>query len=114
LATEPRAVTTVGWFASPADICRALVALHELASKPGLAPIGEILGANPGVIIDHNDFPTVWFKGGSEPGVLFASWLAVRPDGRLAVVAGGVADSITNVDQDPTLIQLLARGLTLE
>ena len=112
--TAPRAVMTVEWLASPADICRALVALHGLAAKPELQPIGEILAANPGAIIDRNIAPTVWFKGGSEPGVFFASWLATRPDGGVTVVAGGVADPTSNVEADPTLIQLLARGLALE
>jgi hypothetical protein len=112
--TEPGSVAGVGWFASPADICRAWVGLHALASAPGLGPLGEILGANPVVVIDHNEFPMVWFKGGSEPGVSFASWLAVRPDGRVVVVAGGVADSTTNVEDDPTITQLIARGLELQ
>ncbi len=70
--------------------------------------------ANPGAIIDRNVAPTVWFKGGADRGVFFASWLATGPDGRLTVVAGGVADSTSNVESDPTLIQLLARGLALD
>jgi beta-lactamase class A len=114
LGTAPRALTTVEWFAAPADVCRALVALHGLAAKPELRPIGEILAANPGAIIDRNVVPTVWFKGGSEPGVFFAAWLATRPDGRLRVVAGGVTDPTRNVEGEPTLIQLLARGLVLD
>ena len=105
---------TVGWLAAPADVCRALVALHELAARPELQPIAEILAANPGAIIDRNVAPTVWFKGGAERGVFFASWLATRPDGRVTVVAGGVADSTSNVGSDATLIQLLARGLALD
>ena len=112
--TAPRAVMTVEWLAAPADVCRALVALHALAATPELQPISEILTANPGAIIDPNVAPTVWFKGGAERGVFFASWLATGPDGRVTVVAGGVADSASNVESDPTLIQLLARGLALD
>ena len=99
---------------APADICRALVALHAVAARPALRPIGEILTASPGAIIDRNVAPTVWFEGGAERGAFFASWLATGPDGRLTVVAGGVADSTSNVESDPTLIHLLARGLALD
>ena len=73
----------------------------------------RVLGARAARHLDRRRFPTVWFKGGSEPGVMFVTWLATRPDGRLTVVAGGVADSTINVDEDLALIQLLGRGLTL-
>jgi len=107
-ATSP---TTVGWFATPLDVCRALVALDDLAADPALAPIREILGANPGLPVDPAVLPRVLHKGGSEPGVLFAAWLAARPDGSRLVVAGGVVDETNPVD--PLTLQLLGLGLTL-
>jgi len=112
--TEPRAVNTVEWFASPDDICRAWIVLHRLASTPGLEPLGEFLAANPAGYFDHARFPEVWSRRGAEPGVAFVSWLAERPDGSLTIVAGGVADSMTNVEEDDSLIQLIRRGLTLD
>lgn len=111
LWVEPRAVETVEWFGSPADICRALVSLSDRAARPGMAPIGEILAGNPGVPVDPAQFTTVLFKGGSEPGVIFTAWLGVRPDGTRRVVAGGAVDPAAPID--PTAAQLLALGLTL-
>jgi beta-lactamase class A len=110
----PRAVDTVEWFASPEDICRAWVALHRLASTPGLEPMGEMLGATSDAILDRNKLPTVWSKAGAEPGVSFVSWLAERPNGRFVVVAGGVADPVANVEEHSELVQMLARALTLQ
>lgn len=109
--TTPTAVTTVEWFASPADLCRALVVLDDLTSRPGLEPLGEVLSANPGVDLGEAGFRRVLFKGGSEPGVLFAAWLATRPDGTRLVVTGGVVDEAATVPA--TVPQLLALGLTL-
>ena len=110
LPTGPTAVTTVEWFASPADVCRALVTLDDLAEQPGLEPIRDVLSDNSGAVTEA-DFERILFKGGSEPGVLFAGWLATRPDGSRIVVTGGVADETAPVD--PQARQLLALGLTL-
>ena len=106
----PTAVTTVEWFASPSDICRALIRLDDLAEQSGLDPIRDVLSENPGVATD-GDFEQVLFKGGSEPGVLFAAWLATRPDGSRIVTTGGVVNETAPVD--PQALQLLALGLTL-
>jgi hypothetical protein len=106
----PTAVTTVEWFASPADVCRVLVGLDDMAERPGLEPLRDVLSTNPG-IASPASFERVLFKGGSEPGVLFAGWLATRPDGSRLVVTGGVADETAPVD--PMSLQLIALGLTL-
>ena len=103
-------MTTVEWFASPSDVCRALVTLDDLAAQPGLEPIRDVLSDNPGGV-PEGDFEQVLFKGGSEPGVLFAAWLARRPDGSRIAVTGGVVNETANVD--PQALQLLALGLTL-
>jgi beta-lactamase class A len=106
---EPRGVTTVEWFGSPADICRALVSLDALADVAGLEPIAEVLSANPGPM--DLAVSQLFFKGGNEPGVLFAAWLATRPDGSRVAVTGGAADETTDIA--PQVILLLQRGLTL-
>ncbi len=109
---EPREVTRAEWFATPTDVCRALVALDELAATPGLEPVGNVLSTNPGVDVDPDVFEEVFFKGGSEPGVLFGAWLGRRPDGSRVVVTGGDADE--TVEVSPAAFLLLARGLTVE
>jgi hypothetical protein len=105
-------VTRAEWFATPADVCRALVALDELAATPGLEPVGNVLSTNPGVEVDPDVYEEVYFKGGSEPGVLFGAWLGKRPDGSRVVVTGGDADEETEVS--PGAFLLLSLGLSLE
>ena len=109
---EPREVTRAEWFASPTDVCRALVALDELAATPGLEPVGKVLSTNPGVEVDPDVFEEVFFKGGSEPGVVFGAWLGRRPDGSRVVVAGGDADEAVEIS--PATFLLVPLGLTLE
>ncbi len=85
--TAPRDIDTIEWFASPADLVRAHVALQEMARTKGLEPIRAILAINPGVSIDQATWPYVAFKGGSEPGVLCFSWYMERADGRRFALA---------------------------
>ena len=108
---EPRAVTTVEWFASPLDLCRVLVGLDDASREPGLEPLTEILSTNPGFVYDPAQYSTLLFKGGSEPGVLVGAWLGRRIDGTRIVVAGGAASTSTPID--PSVIELVANGLVV-
>lgn len=88
--SEPREIDTIGWFASPDDICRAFAGLQQLAAQPRLAPLGPILAAyGPFTrwIAAPARWPTVWHKGGSEPGVSTAGYLATNSKGQTVVVA---------------------------
>ena len=79
--------------ASPDDICRAFAGLRQLAAQPTLAPLGPILSANNGAIgLDPAQWPTVWFKGGSGPGVLTLGYLATNSNGQTVVVTGMLSD----------------------
>lgn len=107
----PVATTTIEWFASPAELCDALVALDARAREPGLEPVQEALGANPVLRLDD-----VWVrsaaKGGSEPGVLALATLLERDDGRrFALTATLVGDGLDAQEPVPVLegvLQLLA------
>ena len=91
--TEPRDIDTIEYFASPDDICRAFAGLQQLAARPGLAPLGSILSAIDGSIeLDPAQWPTVWFKGGSEPGVLTLGYLATNSKGQTFAVVGMLAN----------------------
>jgi hypothetical protein len=107
----PAFVDSIEWFASPADLCRAMVGLTTLATDPLLAPVRQILSINPGI-----PFPSQWtyvaFKGGSEPGVTAAAWLLERSDGRRFVIAGAVNNPAGQVDSLDT-VSLLANASTL-
>jgi hypothetical protein len=91
--TEPRDLD-IEWYATPGDLCLTLIHLAELAERPGLEPVAEILEANPGqgLPFDRERFPTIRFKGGSEPGVVAGAWWFERNDGRRFVVAGAIAN----------------------
>ncbi len=87
--TSPREVTTIEWFGSPTDMCRALVSLHGF----GGPELDEIMGANDaGLGLDQKTWPTVWFKGGSEPGVLTLGFLAVSDQNKVGVVVVEAVD----------------------
>ncbi len=89
----PRDVNSIEWFASPGDLCRALAGLQQLRERPDLAPIGSVLSANQGGLgLDPGQWPTVWFKGGSEPGVLTLGYRAESSRGRSVVVVAMVED----------------------
>lgn len=97
---KPLAVSTIEWFASPADLGRAMVGLQQLARRPGLAPIRAILAKNPGAPVDPKTWRYVANKGGSEPGVLCFSWYLERRDGRKFVLAIVLNDSKRPVEND--------------
>jgi hypothetical protein len=91
--TGPRDIDTIEYFASPDDICRAFAGLRQLAAQPGLAPLGSILSANNGSIgLDPAQWPTVWFKGGSEQGVQTLGYLATDSNGQTYVVVAMLSD----------------------
>jgi beta-lactamase class A len=86
-ATAPRDINTVEWFASPDDLCRVFSGLTALQSEPGLGPLGTILSTNNGGIgLSSTTWPTIWFKGGSESGVLTLGYLARDDQGHTYVV----------------------------
>ena len=76
----------IDWFANPADLVAAHLALQQKAATPAGEPVRGILSANPGLQFDEEVFPYVAFKGGSAPGVLAGSWLLERADGERFVI----------------------------
>ncbi len=89
------------WFATPLDLCLTLVHLAELAERPGLEPVAEILEINPGsgIPFDRDQWPTIRFKGGSEPGVVAGAWWFESADGRRVVLVGGASDPDAPLDE---------------
>jgi hypothetical protein len=90
--TEPRLIDQIEWFASAEQLCRAMAHLAEQATHPSLLPVTEILSLNPGAVIDRATWPTILFKGGSEPGVLNLTYLATRRDGHSFVLTLGISN----------------------
>ncbi|SEG93022.1 Beta-lactamase enzyme family protein [Nonomuraea solani] len=80
--TAPRELDTIEWFASPAQICRAYTGLVKLGDKR----IAEAMSINDaGLGLDKGTWPEVWFKGGSEPGLIDMSFLARTAGGKTYV-----------------------------
>ena len=96
-SAAPRDIDTIGWFASPDDICRALAGLQRLATQPRLAPLGSVLSASNGYVylapgLDPAQWPAAWFTGGGEQGVLTAGYLATNSKGQTFVVVAMLSD----------------------
>lgn len=70
----PRAIHQIEYFASPRDLCRAMVALHTHPHGASVENVRTILGANPGGVELDDEWTYVGFKGGGEPGVLSLVW----------------------------------------
>jgi hypothetical protein len=100
----PRDIGSIEWFASPSDICSLYSQLYAYASSPSLAPISSALSYNDGGIgLSRTTWPLVWFKGGSEQGVLTLGFLARRADGTVAVVTVLLSDPAKSIPAEVTL-----------
>ncbi len=99
----------VEWFASAEDLCRLGSSLLALAEEvPEIVPI---LSTNPGVPQQKDHWGDIWFKGGSEPGLL-AMWWLTEADGRHFMTFGSVVNRDVVFDQmEPILLLAAARDL---
>jgi len=112
----PADIDTIEWFASPDDICRAVAGLQQLAAQPGLAPLGPILSAdNLGIGLDPAQWPTVWYKGGSEPGVLTLGYLATNSKGQTFVVVAMLSNPAATLppSAEPGLLAIVRGAFEL-
>ncbi len=103
--SSPTRIDTVEYFANRFDMCKALMALHDMAQEPGLRPVTEVLTLEDGIGIDREDWIYVGHKGGSEPGVLAANWLLQRNDGRLFVISWAFNDTAHTINVPPAILQ---------
>lgn len=102
----PEKIDQLEWFGSPDDICRAFSGLQ----KENQPEIGHALSLNDGGLgLDKATFPEVWFKGGSEPGVLTLNYLARTADGRSLVTSVMVSDPVAPLDEN----HVTARGIAV-
>jgi beta-lactamase class A len=107
--TTPRDISSLEWFASPADICRVYASLATLAGQPGLAPVGRALSiSDAGLNLDRSQWKSVWFKGGNEPGVLTLNYLATTTSGQSYLVSVLAANPKVAFDQNQGALTLLS------
>jgi beta-lactamase class A len=98
---SPVAIDRLEWFASTADLCRAMDWLRtrtEGETNRSAAPVRAILAINPGVELDPKAWTYVGYKGGGEPGVLNMTWLLGRRDGAWFAVSASWNDEAKTVD----------------
>ena len=108
-STEPRDIDSIEWFGSPDDVCRAFVGLQELSQQPKLSPIASILSVNNGGLgLDPSRWPTVWFKGGSEPGVVTVGYMATNSKGQTFVVSAMLSNATAALAPSATFALLQA------
>jgi hypothetical protein len=107
-SSTPRDVSSIEWFASPDDLCKTFSGLATLQTKPGLSPLNTILSTNDGgIALSAATWPRIWFKGGSEPGVLTLGYLARDGQGHTYVVIALTENPARALSEASTL-QLLA------
>ena len=109
ISRDPHDIDSLEWFASADDICQAFAGLSDLSTKPGLSPLSTVLSVNDGGLgLSSTTWPTVWFKGGSEPGVVTLGYLARDSQGRAFVVTALASNPHSPIDGGSTLV---LRGL---
>lgn len=111
--TDPRDIDSIEWFASPQDMCRAMAGLAGEAERPTGGPIANALSISDGnLLLDRVEYPTVWFKGGSEPGVLTLTYRVVTRDGATYVASAMLGNPTTPFDEAsvPAAMQSVIRG----
>ncbi|MGA9078084.1 MAG: serine hydrolase [Acidimicrobiales bacterium] len=105
----PRAIDSIEWFASPSDLCRAFAGLYADAHGPSAAPIAAAMSLNDGGLgLSPTQWPEVWFKGGSETGVLTLGYLARDRQGKVVVVAVQLSDPRKSIDEATVAPELLS------
>jgi len=97
------------WFASAEDVCRAHLALQDLAATPAGEPVRRILSANPG-LTTAGTYDYVAFKGGSAPGEIAGSWY-VEDGGERRVVVVTAASATGSVPDGGWLVAVADQTL---
>ncbi|MBB5965316.1 serine hydrolase [Planomonospora venezuelensis] len=105
----PRKIDSIEWFGSPRDVCRAYAGLLKLNSDK----LHDVMSANDaGLRLDPGAWPSVWYKGGSEAGVLAMAFLGRTAKGRTYVVTTLASDSRAPLDETAAAAEMisLSRG----
>lgn len=111
---KPVAIDQVEWFVSTREACTAMLMLDLMrqSRERDLTPLGDILGANPGIPLNPKVWKRFFYKGGSEPGVLNLTWLLERDDGMTFTLSITLNDTKKPIAQDDA-IGLAARAIEL-
>jgi hypothetical protein len=113
-SSTPQAIDKIEWFASAADLCRAMDWLRLNSENGPAVQARGVLSINKGLTWSEDKWQFVGYKGGSEPGVLSLTWIAQRNDGTWFALSGGWNNPSAALDETKLLEVLQAVILTLE
>jgi hypothetical protein len=99
----------------PFPTTRELFALKGVDYRVVRLADGYLSRLRGGIALDRRSYPTVWFKGGSQPGVLTLTYLVRTADRRTFVDALTLADPAHPIPAAATakLLALARSGITL-
>ena len=90
----------VEWFASSADLCRALAYLQMHGEQSGMEPVLNALSLEPEIVFDPATWRYVGYKGGYETGVMSENFLLQRVDGRWFTISAIIMDPVWEINGD--------------
>ncbi|KAF0245665.1 MAG: hypothetical protein FD180_1385 [Planctomycetota bacterium] len=105
---KPGAISKIEWFASGADLCKAMDWFRKQNDEAALG----VLAVNRGLDIRKDVWPYCGFEGGSEPGVLNLTYLLKRDDGAWFAASFGWNDTKDPV-QENRLFALVQSAIDL-
>ena len=106
---KPIEVDRVEWFASRNDLAQAVAWLWAESQKSGMRPIAEVIALETQLAFNGEVWPYVGFKGGSELGVLSATWLLERADRRMFMYSLGFKNPDAGLDL-PAIVPVMELG----
>lgn len=83
---EPHAIEDLGWFASAEDLCKLMMEFRRLEQRPTLERLGTMLRQERGLEFEE-EWTSIAYKGGMEPGVVSMNWLFERDDHKWFVLS---------------------------
>jgi hypothetical protein len=88
-----RWASEIEWFASSADLCRALAYLQQSGEQSGMEPVLNAMSLAPEIVFDPLVWSYVGYKGGYETGVMSENFLLQRAsDGRWFSISAVIYD----------------------
>jgi beta-lactamase class A len=96
--TAPLEIERIEWFATRNDLARTMAWLNATREIDALRQVREIMSLDTPVAFDGEIWPYIGYKGGSEMGVLSATWLLDRADGRTFIYSAGFRDLDAAID----------------
>jgi hypothetical protein len=82
----PRHIEDVGWFASAEDLAKLMMEFRRLEQHPQLERLGTMLRKERGLEFEE-EWTSIAYKGGMEPGVVCMNWLFERDDHKWFVLS---------------------------